>query len=288
MAYNAVQSIDSQTVSYILAAVPSAPSDGPVGDDSVITKTSIKVDFDALIADSETGGSPILSYHLQMDTMDNVFVDIFGQDEQTHVLSTTALVTDPLIEEGTIYGFRYRARNIYGWGDWSPITYILAASVPDTPSSPTFVSASDNSITVSLSFTGDSNGDHYELHELWMAEGDEDIEDDFVIVDSYDVLSQSLQHSVTFATDGIVTGQLYSFKFRAKNSKGYGGFSTVTTIAAIDPPDQPNAPSVDYTLSSESTLFIQWDAVADQPGPGGLITGYSLWMDDGYGGSYSE
>ena len=79
-----------------------------------------------------------MSYNLQMDQSDTEFTDIFGQDETISVLSISALVSDPIIEQGITYGFRYRARNIYGWGEWSPTTFILAASVPSTPPIPTF------------------------------------------------------------------------------------------------------------------------------------------------------
>ena len=110
-----------------------------------------------------------------MDTSDNNFVDIYGQDDMINVLSTTASVSD--LTEGTIYGFRYRARNIYGWGSWSPITYILAASVPNQPPAVDFTSATDNSISLSLFFTENSNGDLFSEHELWMAPGETDNED---------------------------------------------------------------------------------------------------------------
>ena len=91
-----------------------------------------------------------------------------------------------------------------------------------------------------------------------------------------------------FATDGITTGTIYAFKFRAHNSKGFSDYSTMVTIAAVDPPDQPSAPTINYDLSSESSLFIYWVRVADQQSPGGLVTGYSLLMDDGFGGTFSE
>jgi hypothetical protein len=83
-----------------------------------------------------------------MDASDSAFIDIFGHDDMINVLSTTSVISAPLISQGVTYGFRYRARNIYGWGSWSPITYILAASVPEAPLTPAFGSATDNSITV--------------------------------------------------------------------------------------------------------------------------------------------
>ena len=63
-AYNLVGQTDSNSVSFILASVPAAPAQGPVGDDAIISNTQIKVDFSPLTAISETGGSPILGYHL--------------------------------------------------------------------------------------------------------------------------------------------------------------------------------------------------------------------------------
>jgi hypothetical protein len=39
---------------------------------------------------------------------------------------------------------------VYGWSEFSPITYILAADVPSKPSKPSFVSATDNSISINM------------------------------------------------------------------------------------------------------------------------------------------
>jgi len=39
-------------------------------------------------------------------------------------------------------------KNQYGWSAFSPVNYILAASVPQTPRKPSFISATDNSITI--------------------------------------------------------------------------------------------------------------------------------------------
>lgn len=73
-----------------------------------------------------------------------------------------------------------------------------------------------------------------------MALGEEENEDDFTQVTTYDGVS--LQHTLTFALDSITTGEIYSFKFRAKNSKGYSEFSNILAVAAVDPPDKPTAP----------------------------------------------
>jgi hypothetical protein len=68
------------------------------------------------------------------------FVDLFGA--LTNTLIGSYIETG--VTQGSTYAFRYRGMNIYGWGSWSPITYILAATVPSQPSAPTFVSATDS------------------------------------------------------------------------------------------------------------------------------------------------
>jgi hypothetical protein len=40
------------------------------------------------------------------------------------------------LESGTVYGFRVRARNIFGWGPYSLVTQIKAAREPGTPLAP--------------------------------------------------------------------------------------------------------------------------------------------------------
>ncbi len=52
------------------------------------------------------------------------------------------------IVKGYTYRFRYRVQNIIGWTVFSPVTYILAASVPQKPPQPVVVSSSDTLIQI--------------------------------------------------------------------------------------------------------------------------------------------
>jgi hypothetical protein len=54
------------------------------------------------------------------------------------------------VSQGKTYAFRYRVLNVYGWSDYSPATFILAASEPEAPSKPKFVQATKNSISIQL------------------------------------------------------------------------------------------------------------------------------------------
>lgn len=54
------------------------------------------------------------------------------------------------VAKGLNYTFGCRVKNIYGFSDWSPVTQIIASSVPEAPCKPSFVSATNNSITLDL------------------------------------------------------------------------------------------------------------------------------------------
>lgn len=96
---------------------------------SSTTITQIQVDWVALSNVADYGGSPILSYHLQWDAGSNgiTFTDLTGLS--TESTATTYIVTSG-ITGGTDYQFKVRAKNLYGWGDYSPIVTIKAAQEP--------------------------------------------------------------------------------------------------------------------------------------------------------------
>jgi len=76
-------------------------------------------------------------------------------------------------------------------------------------------------------------------------------------------------------------------KFACENSKGVSEQSEILYVSTTALPAQASTPEADYSLSSANSLYVKWALTADQTGPGGLITGYVLYMDDGLGGLYS-
>jgi hypothetical protein len=55
------------------------------------------------------------------------------------------------ITKGNLYRFRYRAKNIIGWSDYSPVAFVLAASKPSAPPAPVYTSSTSSSILISFS-----------------------------------------------------------------------------------------------------------------------------------------
>jgi hypothetical protein len=94
-----------------------------------------------------------------------------------------------------------------------------------------------------------------------------------------------MQHTVTYAQDAVETGKIYNFRVKSQNEKGYSDYSELFSIACSAPPQKANAPQVDYSLSSRESIYIQWSLNTDGLGDGGVIQGYKVYMDDGYGGA---
>lgn len=96
-----------------------------------------------------------------------------------------------------------------------------------------------------------------------------------------------MTHTVDTTNDPVVSGTIYQFKWRCANlERGHSDFSEILSAAVIGKPATPSAPTVDYTQSNSTSLYVQWTLVADGTLPGGKITGYKLYMDDGYGGNF--
>ena len=74
----------------------------------------------------------------------------------TNSMATSYTVTG--IVKSRTYRFRYRAYNMYGWGPYSLTGYLLAAQLPGTPDAPTFVSATETGIVMSLNLAVDNGG----------------------------------------------------------------------------------------------------------------------------------
>jgi hypothetical protein len=62
------------------------------------------------------------------------------------------------VKAGAQYRVRYRAQNFNGWGEFSDVAYILAATVPNRPVAPKYVSSDSTSITMLLAPPSDNGG----------------------------------------------------------------------------------------------------------------------------------
>lgn len=123
VAYNREGQASSSHISYLFSTVPEKPTQGPI----VISYNSKSLTAKYLFADS-TGGSPIISYNLQMMlAYSGSWIDVVGSD-LLHSLATEYSVGG--LQKGAVYSLRYRVLNDKGWSQFSSETSITAADVP--------------------------------------------------------------------------------------------------------------------------------------------------------------
>lgn len=114
----------------LVEVLPSAPIYAPTRGE-LTDQTKIDVRWEFLIGEAQTGGSEIISYELQTDDgLGGDFEEVVGRSS-VYTLNSRVITSN--IDSGRTYRFRYRAKNIHGWGEFSPIEYILAATVPSAP-----------------------------------------------------------------------------------------------------------------------------------------------------------
>jgi len=96
--------------------------------------------------------------------------------------------------------------------------------------------------------------------------------------------SNLMTHTLSDTTDVLVAGTKYYFKLKATNAIGDSEFSDEALFALASLPSQPSAPYKDSSLSSTSSIFVRWSAVADTEIN---TSGYKLYMDGGNNGDFS-
>src|SRR5690242_3797157 len=101
----------------------SSPTSG-----SSTSTTVIEVGWTALTSPNN-GDSSITSYNLQWDagTSGTTWTDLIGNSPSSTALSYSVTTG---ITAGSSYQFKVRARNVFGWGSFSPVTTIKAAAKP--------------------------------------------------------------------------------------------------------------------------------------------------------------
>ncbi len=93
------------------------------------TNNQIIVDWTQLPA-NRIGMSPVTSYNLWWDQGSNgeFWYSLIGLVEPI-LVQTSFTVTNGVLE-GQDYKFKIRAKNIWGWGPFSPVATIRASTVP--------------------------------------------------------------------------------------------------------------------------------------------------------------
>jgi hypothetical protein len=264
---------------FMLAGVPATPTNAPVSLDALTDGTQVTVQYDAI---TNNGGSTIISYELQMGSLSlNDFQSVNGEDPHSLALSFTVTRN---IQKGKYYAFRYRAINSVGPSEWSPFGKVQAASVPQAPPTPEYVTADSTSITLSLLNTQDNGGSPITETKLYTDQGDRSAGLIYEVTPTY-VAGVGYTISVFDDASALIPKTTYMFAYAVKNEIGWSEKSNPITVETSTKPSQLGKPTVDWTKSSKTSLFVEWDASTDTDA---TIEGYILSMDNGEGGPFTD
>lgn len=235
-----------------------------------------------------------MSYHLQYDngTAATTWYDVVGLAPDS--LATSILVSSQLVS-GTVYGFRVRARNIFGWGPYSLVTSIKAAREPGTPLAPvTSIDAATGALAIDWT-APDARGDTITAYLVEIADkagttwNTENATCDATqaalvaarrcTVPMTVLTSAKYGYAYSYATGG----DLVQVRVKAANFFGFGVLSPVSDasgarIRAV--PGQMAAPTEDASCT-DVTLTMNWVALSGLSAGSSSVIAYSLYWDAG-------
>lgn len=129
--------------------------------------------------------------------------------------------------------------NVNGWSDFSDLSHLKAATIPQRPNRPDFVTSTADSITLYFYESTQDGSQPILLHELFVNEGYGST--DYHKVENYD--GASTTYTLMAGVDPnlnspISAGIVYKFKYRAYNSYGFSDFSEELNSAVGSFPDK--------------------------------------------------
>jgi len=208
-------------------------------------------------------------------------------------LATGILVSSQLVS-GTVYGFRVRARNIFGWGPPSLVTQIKAAREPGTPLAPvTSIDPTHGALAIDWT-APDARGDSITAYWVEIADRAGNWHNETATCDGATAAIVAARRCTVPMT--VLTGATYSYTYsyatggdlvqvrvRAANFFGFGVPSDVSgpsgaRIRAV--PGQMAAPTEDSNCT-DVTLTMNWVALSGIDAGSSTVIAYSLLWDAG-------
>jgi hypothetical protein len=247
---------------------------------------------------AETGGSEILSYHVQWDQQTG---GLSWQDVQGYTapdVSTSIELTSG-VTPGLDYQVRVRARNIYGYGDYSAVTTIRAAQEPDAVA-PASLSSVVSGTNVAFSWTApDANEDPITAYRVLIRQADGGSSEESTYCNGADpAILAAAACDVPFvalraAPFSLAQGDAVQFTVAAYNSYGWAAASqeNYVAVAAMQAePAAPSAPVYDAASSTMSSLVFSWAGIAaDSFDTGGSpVLSYNLQMKVGSATAWTD
>jgi len=257
--YNNVGEVKSDSVAVILASVPSTPSPPTSQSDGSYLKVIMS-------PPSSDGGSPVLSYQLQVryQTNEDWVVELGATDINLQLTFTVQRE----VSQGQWIEARYRCENMNGWSLYSTSAFLQMVGPPIMPERPFYIASTGTTITLGIVPVNDNNGAFVTKYYLFRDAGDYSSAID-IPVSGYNGVD--LTYTVTSLTPGV----MYRFSVQAQNDAGMSPVSYETIVVAAQLPQPPTTLQKITALSNKTSIAVQWTASPDTETE---TTGYILYM----------
>ena len=270
-ASNVIGSVESREVAFVLAAVPDQPTSSPTLDLAATSTSRVGVNYASFTTAGTDGGSPVLSYELQMyDYPSSAWATVRG-GKGAFTLATSHTQEEG-IERGKAYMFRYRAWNINGAGEFSDVSHLVAASRPVRPPRPAYGGSTAASLTLLFRPSSDDRGQMITRMELELSPL---LATSWAPVATYDGISMS--HVLTIEDDGLTALAKYRFRLRAVNAYGASDYSPELVLTVAPLPGAFDAVTKVQLHSSSTSITVRWAVPGAEAEP---ILGFRLQMVD--------
>ncbi len=235
-----------------------------------VSKTSFHV---AWQQPESLGGCPVTAYALYLsDNQDSSSpsYSLLGSAMGPAVFEQ--VVTFPnLARTGQVLRLKVQSVNQMGPVQ-SPSLQFVLASIPDKPMpAPARDPAGTSTSAIKVMFADSNSGDGGSpiiLYELQMDDG---------ASGEFRTIYTSLHETAYSATQGIVRGRYYRFRYRVQNLIGYSEYSDVAYIQAVAAPSTPPPPK--FLQATAASITISLTGSADSNGVD--VQSYEIWMDPG-------
>ena len=243
----------SSNFTFVIAGVPTVPR--YLASSSSTSTSQIVLTWEI---PSSTGGISLTSY--------KIYRKLTTSTNYATLLATVGpailTYTDTSVTQGVCYTYHLTAVNSIGASDNSISIEAIPIGVPGTPSAPTLVSKTRDTIRVSWAAPSNTGGSSITGYSLYISQQG---------TQGYSLLYSG--SSIEFVAGGLSSGSTYYFKVSAKNSKGQSEKSAASDgIYAADIPLPPTNLRVTSRLSGSVTL--KWDLPTDLGGV--ALTGYVI------------
>jgi len=274
----------------LVEVLPHKPLASPHRDYSLSSDTLLQVNFEALNS-PEDGGAMVVSYNLQYDdaSKGTVWTDLTGH--LTDDVSLSFGVTSS-IQVGKTYLFKYRAKNIHGWGPYSDSLSLIAARVADEADS---VVTSNEGTYVKISWTEPAydGGTYLTGFRILIKTASDSFEEDLANCDARDQTVKANQFclipmiTLRNAPFSLSLAELVAAKVISLNLIGESTPSQENTAGALirTEPLKPVTLVERYDSGTTDTrITITYSNLLDQTLSGGSpVLSLNLYWDQGIG-----